>query len=351
LIDSQTRKIIDLLDSRLEEDVAAWLRRFPHIQVISRDGSPTYAKAIAAALPDAVQISDRFHLMRNLTDRAMEAIHQRMPRVVKCEESPNPDLETPLIAMERTSTARKNKLDLMERVRTRYQECHNFSKVAREFKIDYRTVQKYVSGEWSPSTERDRYHPLIPLRPVIEKALRAGLKLTVLLQTLHDKHGYKGSYSSLKGFLGNVGRKKRLDPTDAVHRSQIDRLLFDRGIYDLMLTETERKALIAYLKEHRDIQEILNIVTEFRIVVGAASKAKLDRWLLHPRLDQFIPLKKFKESVYRDYDAVMMGITRIESNGIAEGKVNKIKNVKRQMYGHCSFELLRQKVLNLEYST
>ena len=77
----------------------------------------------------------------------------------------------------------------------------------------------------------------------------------------------------MKGFLGNGGRKKQFDPSEAVHRSQIDRLLFDRGIGDLMITDLERKTLIAYLKEHRDIQEILNIVTEFRIVVGAASKA------------------------------------------------------------------------------
>jgi transposase len=92
-------------------------------------------------------------------------------------------------------------------------------------------------------------------------------------------------------------------------------------------------------------------VTEFRIVVGSTSKDKLDRWLLQPRLDHFKSLKKFKESIYRDYDAVMTGITRRESNGFSEGKVNKIKIIKRQMYGRCSFELLRQKDLNNEYST
>jgi transposase len=335
----------------LEEDVIAWLRRFPQIQVISRDGSPTYAKAIAVALPNAVQISDRFHLLRNLTDRAMEAIHQRMPCVVKREESPNTGLETPSVTMKRTSDARKNKLDLMERIRIRYQECHNLSKVGREFKINYRTVQKYIGEEWSPSTERDRYHPLIPMRPIIEQALNDGMKLTALLRILQNDHGYKGSYSSLKVFLGSGGTKKRFGPPETVHRSQVDRLLFDRGISDLMLTNLERKALIAYLKEHPDIQDILNIVTEFRIVVGSTTKAKLDRWLLQPRLDHYKSLKKFKESVYRDYDAVMMGIIRKESNGIAEGKVNKIKNIKRQMYGRCSFELLRKKVLNNEYST
>lgn len=356
MIDTKTKKIIDLLDSRKEEDVSCLLKSFPEIELISRDGSPVYAKAISTALPNAVQITDRFHLLRNLTDRAIDEIQKRMPRVVKISESPNEaknqertieeDYDMGLSTM-----AYQNKINLMERIQYRYQQCLNYSKVAREFNIDLRTVQKYVQGRWKPSTEREHHHPLTPFRVVIETAMKAGMKQTKLFEILQHEYGYLGAYSSLKDYIQKRKRKGHYESVIFIRRSTVTKLLFDRGITDLSLSDSERITLISYLKEHRDVQKILDIVTSFRIVIGAMSKASLDQWLLNPSLDKFTELSKFRNSIYRDYNAVLMGITRPENNGIAEGKVNKIKTIKRTMYGRCSFDLLRKKVLAIEYST
>ena len=67
MIDIDTHRVIDMIFSRELNDVTKWLKTYPNMQIVSRDGSITYNKAIALAHPKAIQISDRFHLLKNLT--------------------------------------------------------------------------------------------------------------------------------------------------------------------------------------------------------------------------------------------------------------------------------------------
>ena len=70
MIDIKARQIIDMIETRECEPVTEWLKSYPNLRVISRDGSITYKNAIESAHPKAAQISDRFHLMKN--HRGME---------------------------------------------------------------------------------------------------------------------------------------------------------------------------------------------------------------------------------------------------------------------------------------
>lgn len=76
MVDLETRKIVDMIESREMEDVTRWLSEYPNLRVVSRDGSRTYAAAIATAHPGAKQVSDRFHLVKNLTDYARLALQK-----------------------------------------------------------------------------------------------------------------------------------------------------------------------------------------------------------------------------------------------------------------------------------
>ena len=76
IIDLERHRIIDLIPSRETADVTNWLATFPNIQVISRDGAATYSSVAKGSHPDAVQVSDRFHLIKGLS----EAINKYMVR-------------------------------------------------------------------------------------------------------------------------------------------------------------------------------------------------------------------------------------------------------------------------------
>ena len=75
MVDIDTHRVVDLRASREVEDVAEWLRSYPNIRIVSRDGSVSYKSAIEQAGMDIQQVSDRFHLLKGLTDAAKNSYH------------------------------------------------------------------------------------------------------------------------------------------------------------------------------------------------------------------------------------------------------------------------------------
>ena len=69
LIDAETGERIDVLPGRGAQVLETWLRAHPGVEIVCRDESGAYAEAIRRALPDAVQVCDRWHLWANFRDR------------------------------------------------------------------------------------------------------------------------------------------------------------------------------------------------------------------------------------------------------------------------------------------
>lgn len=79
MVDLDTHRIIDIIDSRETKKVEEWLRSYPNLKVISRDGAQTYSSAASNAHPDAVQVSDRFHLLKNLSNAVEKYMRRLFP--------------------------------------------------------------------------------------------------------------------------------------------------------------------------------------------------------------------------------------------------------------------------------
>ena len=78
LVDLERRRPIDLLPDREAETLSAWLKAHPGIEIVTRDRSRTYASGITVGTPAAVQVADRWHLLKNLR----EALEQFLKRVL-----------------------------------------------------------------------------------------------------------------------------------------------------------------------------------------------------------------------------------------------------------------------------
>ena len=94
MVNLDTHKIVDIIDSRETKQVEEWLKTFPNLTVISRDGAQTYRSAARNAHPDAIQISDRFHLLKNLSDAVEKYMYRLFPsRLVIPATIKNPQMQ------------------------------------------------------------------------------------------------------------------------------------------------------------------------------------------------------------------------------------------------------------------
>lgn len=81
LVDRETGKAIDLIRSREKKDIIKWLESHPGIESVTRDRAECYSRSIGLALPDAIQIADRFHLAVNYSDYVVRIIQKLIPEL------------------------------------------------------------------------------------------------------------------------------------------------------------------------------------------------------------------------------------------------------------------------------
>lgn len=94
MVNLDTHRIIDIIDSRETKQVEEWLKTYPNLKVISRDGAQTYSSAARNAHPDAIQVSDRFHLIKNLSDAVEKYLYRLFPsRLVIPATIINPEMQ------------------------------------------------------------------------------------------------------------------------------------------------------------------------------------------------------------------------------------------------------------------
>jgi transposase len=86
LCDLEAGKVVDLLPDREAATVATWLQDHPGTEIVSRDRASAYAEAARRAAPQAVQIADRWHLMRNLSD-ALRTVLEPHHRVLNSSQN------------------------------------------------------------------------------------------------------------------------------------------------------------------------------------------------------------------------------------------------------------------------
>ena len=131
-----------------------------------------------------------------------------------------------------------------------------------------------------------------------------------------------------------------------VKRKEIIALLFHSKKTKTKLSEEQIKEIY---KLHPKIESVIDLVNDFRDILRQKRNDALQSWIERVTALDIQPLNSFINGIERDLTAVKNAIAYEYNNGLAEGKINKLKLVKRTMYGRCLFDLLRNKILLLEY--
>jgi transposase len=120
--------------------------------------------------------------------------------------------------------------------------------------------------------------------------------------------------------------------------------LFAREPADL--DEQEQATVTAICQASQTARTTYQLVQEFRQMLHTRSGEKLDHWLSAVKASQIRELQTFVTGCERDNSAVVADLTLPQNNGLVEGKVNRLKLIKRMGYGRAGFALLRQRVLH-----
>ncbi|MFL5692822.1 MAG: transposase [Ktedonobacteraceae bacterium] len=103
--------------------------------------------------------------------------------------------------------------------------------------------------------------------------------------------------------------------------------------------------MLAFIRQERTIDVAYDLAQQFVAMVRGRQQGQLDPWL-EACLSSGIPdLHTFAEGLQREYFAIKAALTYPYSTSPVEGQINRLKLIKRSMYGRGSFQLLRQRVL------
>jgi transposase len=185
LMDLSSHRPVDVLADRSAETFARWLKEHPGVEVISRDRAGNYSEGGRLGAPDALQIADRWHLIRNLAD-TLDVILRRQAAFYKPsrkaagsraqKHKPGP----PQLRLTPAQQQRRENLhERFRQVQGFYEQGRSLREIARSLQIDTNTLRYFVQSQpWAgaqPHRERKTGDAsLNPYLPYLHKRWRAG---------------------------------------------------------------------------------------------------------------------------------------------------------------------------------
>jgi transposase len=361
---------IDVLEDRAAETVAAWLQSHPDITIVARDRAEAYAAGIRQGAPEATQVADRFHLLKNLASALQEVFtaHHREIEHLNTVTQPPADgsVAAPVVPPGTTSRAqrqieqnRARRVAEYEQVRDLHQQGWTMKAISTHMGRHHRTVKKYLEAATFPERPPRRRPPSIldPYKASLRERWQAGCRSTLELYREIHAQGFAGKYSIVAAYVSRLrppqGRitRRRTSGSPATIVAVDKPLTPSRATWLVMRREVTlndaAKEQLGRLQAHEgEIAEAITLTQDFAGLVRQRQPDKLDPWLERAIASGLQPFQSFAKGLREDYAAVKAGVTLSWSTGPVEGQINRLKMLKRQMYGRAGIGLLRQRVLH-----
>lgn len=377
LVDLERHRVIELLPDREADTVVTWLRQHPGIEVIARDRGDTYIEAASTGAPDAQQVADRWHLLKNLAEVVEEFLLQHRPALRAAVEALDPEVQppaAPLVLPDISSgpiMPNRPRLRLQQQVEARQQRharrveqyeaiqrLHHagadVADIARTVGVSRRTVYRYRMLPEPPSAKQPhrRSRVLDPYEDYLLKRWQEGCHNGRRLWREIRAQGFAYGESNVSRFLAPLRRAKRDgQPVIPTHRRRQQLTPTASHVAGLFLrrpeqlTSEEQRYLALLVAQDAHVAALHQLTRDFTTMVRERRGLELDAWLQSAEVAGIVPLRRFARGLSRDLDAVRAGLIEPWSNGQTEGQIHRLKLLKRQMYGRAGFALLRNRVL------
>ena len=354
LVDVESHDVLDLLPGREKEPVAVWLAGHPGIEVICRDRAGANAEAARAGAPGARQVADRWHLWDNLATAIERTVIAHRP----CLQAPVPSAPS----ARRLAAAPPSTLNpdtgmekwLVTRTRERHKAVRrllargwSISAIGRELGLARHTAERYAHCENLDglidgalrTTRLDDYKPYLIRRWNEGCTDAARLFREIQAQGYPERtpQAVRRYLRPLRTSLGSIR-----SPAPVLKPQQVTNWIMWNPEH---LRADEEQQLGEVLARCPELTAARGHVHAFARMVCELGGHRLLAWTDAVRTDELPALHAFADGLRRDHQAVTAGLTLPWSSGPVEGHVNRIKMLKRQMYGRAGFALLRKRVL------
>lgn len=375
LCDLETGKPIDILIGRTKQPVLEWLKNHPGIEIAARDRASSYADALSAGAPEAIQVADRFHLVKNLGDALKEVVDRQswaLPEpaplpVSACEPEPasEPDPAPACPPAKRATRAEQKRVAAAERLERRYVEVQRLSasgmsvrQIRKATGLSRPTIQKYLDSVEVPIRAEHRRVPSIvdPFADYLEERWQSGCHNVQNLLAEIVQQGYTGSYSNLRRFLApwraELPKAPRKDRGRVQRKgdSHTSKVTWKEVRWAVLcpperLNAGQRQLLQDFLPMHPQLSLARDLVARFRNMLKEHDTAAFEAWLNDAAQSELAPFERLARTLGADRAAVLAGIELPWSTGPVEGQITRVKLLKRIGYGRASLALLRARIL------
>jgi transposase len=312
LMDLERRRVIDLLPVRSATSFAEWLRLHPGVEMITRDRCGLYAEGGREGAPSAVQINDRYHLMSNLAE-AVEREVQQLQVQARAELAGSVEAKgsgRATLIEARRQRCRQARYEKYLAVVELGHQGHTQLAIAEKFGMGAETVARWLRA------------PEFPERRIRSDRQRDRARF------LQDQ-------------------ERGLHPAMARTHFSADRIAALLLKPSRVMSAVQQRYRDSFLRFCPGAYRVRKLALQFRAMLRWRRTSRLAQWIATVTSSGFSFLAQFARTLRRDLGAVELAIETPWNNGPIEGQINRLKVIKRQMYGRAGFELLRARVLPL----
>lgn len=389
LVDLERHVPIDVLADRTAETFANWLKEHPGIKVISRDRAGAYAEGAAAGAPTALQVADRWHLLNNLREtlvRLLDRHHRDVHRItVEANSVPTGAVNsvaagrvptsTPMESAEivpippdpgpsASSVRRARRESRYQEVIALHQQGMSIRAIQKQLQMSRGTIRRFLAaGTFPERAARSSFtRVLADYLSYLHTRWAAGCHNGLQIWREIVAQGYRGSRALVSRYVARLRQTLPAPPVapdvspaapsiSLASPLPLKKPLSTRAAVWLVLhfpdelTPTQLATLDELQTSVADVATAYPVVQAFRRMLREQAGASLENWLQLASKSGIKELNSFATGLRRDLTAVQNGLSLKWSNGQTEGQVNRLKEIKREMYGRAKFDLLRQRVL------
>jgi transposase len=340
----ERRRVAALLPDREPATAQAWFVDHPAIAIIARDRGGGYGEAAAKALPEAVQVADRWHLMENASRAFLDAVRKSMRQIRNAigATTINPELLTAAERIQYEGYLRREETNAA--ILALAKQGLPLKQIARQAGHSRGLVRRVVRGERS-DVFRMRQSSLDLHLPWLDDQWAAGERNGAELWRRLTARGFRGS---LRVVTEWATRRRRAEKANAAN---LQRIPSARTIARLMtigrdtLSKAETVTIAAIEAGIPALVEAREIIAAFHSMIRRKVRTELAPWIERAR-DSLVA--SFASGIAKDEAAVRAAIASPWSNGQTEGQITRLKLVKRQMYGRGKIDLLQARLIGVE---